>query len=379
MFNEEELIEILAESYAEENGYDDILTENFIDDITKEYESLKKRNPGLAGAVKGFVYSAVGPAGGLVYGFNKKHNMRVGKEKPEKHIVLKKTLKGLGYTALASIITPFGAAAVSSLRTSYKADIEQARKEKRLKESVNELMEDYGIYEDEYGELIIEDQLIEYVMESYNLYEEDAIDLIIESCEDEIEDLLESVELLIEDYNLEEDEAMELVLESYEDIILDEDDSKWQKAKKLSNEFADGTRIGANAATVGTAAAVGLGVAAMGARQAGRDIKRAYKSHKNIRHIRKTGKPLKEKKGRKFKRLFEEVDKLDKVARGAGVALGAYGVLKGSKALYKHAKAGAKVKMIRHDEKQELKAKQRQAEEIIKYRKNKFRGKRRRK
>ena len=216
-------------------------------------------------------------------------------------------------------------------------------------------------------------------MESYNLYEEDAIDLIIESCEDEIEDLLESVELLIEDYNLEEDEAMELVLESYEDIILDEDDSKWQKAKKLSNEFADGTRIGANAATVGTAAAVGLGVAAMGARQAGRDIKRAYKSHKNIRHIRKTGKPLKEKKGRKFKRLFEEVDKLDKVARGAGVALGAYGVLKGSKALYKHAKAGAKVKMIRHDEKQELKAKQRQAEEIIKYRKNKFRGKRRRK
>ena len=55
----------------------------------------------------------------------------------------------------------------------------KARKRRRLRE-------DYGIFEDEYGELFIESEMVEYVMDEFDLYEEDAIEVIMESYEEEL-------------------------------------------------------------------------------------------------------------------------------------------------------------------------------------------------
>lgn len=164
----EEAFDIISE------GKTDKTSKSFVRDVKEEYARLKREKPELAAAVKGFVYPFIGGTGGFVHGaikYDRELNKKNGKADP--YIILKQTLKGMGYRALASIITPVGTAALSVV----------SQKRKEIKEK--KLREKYGVYK-ENGELLIENEKLYEIMNEYNLYVDEAIDLIMESYNDEL-------------------------------------------------------------------------------------------------------------------------------------------------------------------------------------------------
>ena len=174
------------------------------------------------------------------------------------------------------------------------------------------------------------------------------------------EELFEVVDLLVESYGFSEEEAIDLVNEAYEEKLLTEGE-KWERTKELAGEFNDGNRTGRMAAAVGTIAGVGLGAAAIGAKQLKKDLKQARKTRRNIKNIRKTG-----------RRLSEGGDLARNVARGAGVAVGAYGVAKALDPAVRYVGKKLKQKTKEHDEKVRERNNRKEQEAILEYRKNKI-------
>ena len=207
MYQEEELLlEIIAENYAIENNFDEILTENFIDDIKKEYTELQKRDPNVAGMVKNLIYTTAGPVGGLVYGIRQKQLMKKGKIPKENFIILRKTLKGLGYPLLAGIITPVGSAALSALLGDEYEEPKPKVKAKGAKKKEFSLK-------------------IKKVEENCNMYYTE-------------EELLEAVDILVEDYGIDEDEAIDMIAEAYEMELLDEAGETVEQKEQVSHYYA---------------------------------------------------------------------------------------------------------------------------------------------
>ena len=164
----EEAFEIVSE------GKVDRTSKSFIQDVREEYSHLKKEKPALAAAIKGFVYPFIGGTGGFIHGaikYDRELNKKNGNADP--YIILKQTLKGMGYRLLASLITPVGTAALSVAS--------QKRKESKEKK----LREEYGVYKED-GELYIENEVIYAITKEYNIYPDEAIDLIMEAYEEEL-------------------------------------------------------------------------------------------------------------------------------------------------------------------------------------------------
>lgn len=174
------------------------------------------------------------------------------------------------------------------------------------------------------------------------------------------EELLEAVDILIEDYGYDEDEAIDLVSEELYDLLITEGE-KWEYAKELSSEYAKGSSKGRAAAAIGTAAGIGLGAAAIGANQLRKDLKQSRRNRKNLEHIKKTG-----------RRLSESKEFGKKVARTAGVAMGAYGVVKTADPVVRYAARKLKQKSSEHDEKVRARNYEKEQNAILEYRKNKI-------
>ena len=103
----------------------------------------------------------------------------------------KQNYKNNAIAAAKSAALPAGALAAGAGALAVRKAMKKRAARKR-RGFLGRLREDYGIYENEYGELFIENEMIDYVMEEYDLYEEDAIDLIMESYEEELEELEEN-------------------------------------------------------------------------------------------------------------------------------------------------------------------------------------------
>ena len=108
----------------------------------------------------------------------------------------KRIAKGAAVVGGAGAVAAGGVLAVKAVKK-HKAKKEAKSKKglrgklRRLREGEEFMLEEkYGIFEDENGELFIENEMVEYIMDEFDLYEEDAIDVIMESYEEEL-DLLD--------------------------------------------------------------------------------------------------------------------------------------------------------------------------------------------
>ena len=112
-----------------------LISETVMDDIEDGYHDLRKKNPALAGAVKGLAYGVGGPIGGAIYGVHKKRRAeREGKE-VEKGVVGKKALKGLGYGLAGSTVVGLPvSAAIGAAREHSKAKKEREKESKKSEE-----------------------------------------------------------------------------------------------------------------------------------------------------------------------------------------------------------------------------------------------------